>query len=228
MSEDERWRDWFAANRALLENAYLRGQTPWQQSGFGLRAPRDASDWQTLRRPICDCLLAALTPTQRDRPVSLLDIGCANGYLLQTCVAWAAEAGVTLDPWGLDISDALATLARERLPDYAQQIAVGNAWSWLPPRRFDAVRTELVYVPEPLRQRYVARLLTDLLAEGGLLLVTEYAGHTPEGETVSLSNDATLRGWGYAVVAVRSGEMDGVERTRIAAIRRPSNASRVP
>jgi len=228
MTEDERWRDWFAANRTLLEGAYLRGQTPWQQSGFGLHTARVADDWQALRRPVCGCLLAALTPAQRGRPVSLLDIGCANGYLLQTCVAWAAEAGVTLDPWGLDISEPLVTLARERLPAHAQQIAVGNAWSWAPPRRFEAIRTELVYVPEPLRRRYVARLLADLLVDGGLLLVAEYAGHTPEGEIAALSIDATLQEWGYTINTVRSGFLGGSERTRIAAIRRSSRLAALP
>jgi hypothetical protein len=26
---------WFAANQTLLETAYLAGEQPWQQSGFG-------------------------------------------------------------------------------------------------------------------------------------------------------------------------------------------------
>src|SRR6185437_3558758 len=170
MSEDERWRDWFEANRALMEDAYLHGQSAWQQSGVGLHTPRDERAWRVMRRPVMDSLLTELSDEQRMRPVNFLDIGCANGYLLECCVAWARESGVTLVPWGLDISAKLVALARRRLPDDAQNVFVGNAWSWTPPRRFDAVRTELVYVPKPLRQRFVERLSDRYLSDGGLLL----------------------------------------------------------
>jgi hypothetical protein len=51
MSDDERWRDWFEANRALLEDAYMRGHSTWQQSGFGLRTTRDERAWSVMRCP---------------------------------------------------------------------------------------------------------------------------------------------------------------------------------
>jgi SAM-dependent methyltransferase len=220
MSDEAQWDAWFEANRALLEDAYLGGQSAWQQSGFGLHSPRDEHDWRALRHPVADCLLAALSDAQRAQPVNFLDIGCANGYLLECCVGWARVAGVALIPWGLDISDGLVALARQRLPVYAQGMFSGNAWSWTPPRRFDAMRTELVYVPEPLRLRYVARLLDEFLTADGLLLVAEYAGRTPDGNVSTLSVDETLRAWGYEVAAVRSGIWQGIERTRIACVRR--------
>ena len=56
--------------------------------------------------------------------------------------------------------------------------------------------------------RYVARLLANLLAkllaEERLLLVAGYAGRTPDGETHTLSIDATLRAWDYIPVAMRN------------------------
>jgi len=46
--------------------------------------------------------------------------------------------------FGLDISEKLAELARQRLPHWRNRIFVGNALFWEPPARFDLVRTELV------------------------------------------------------------------------------------
>lgn len=219
MSASDDWSDWFEANRALMEDAYLTGELPWQQSGFGLHSVRTPEDWAALRRPILNCLLAALPPARLAQPIHFLDIGCANGFLLESCVAWSAQDGATIIPWGLDISERLVALARERLPAHAERIFSGNAWTWRPPRRFDAVRTELVYVSAPLRQRFVARLLAEVVAEDGTLLVAEYIGRTPDGETTTLTIDSTLRDWGYTVAAVRSGALVGVERARVAAIR---------
>jgi len=220
MPDDDQWSPWFDANLTLMEDAYLQGRSAWQQSGFGLHSKRTAHDWRALRKPIIDCLLDALPASRLTQPIHILDIGCANGYLLECGVGWAAERDVTLIPWGVDISVRLIALARERLPAYANHFFSGNAWTWSPPRRFVAVRTELVYVPEPLRQRYVARLLSDFLVEDGVLLVAEYVGRTLDGPTTTLTVDTALRGWGYPIATVRSGALGGVERTRVAAVRR--------
>ena len=46
--------------------------------------------------------------------------------------------------------------------------------TWEPPRRFDFVRTELVYVPQERRRTYVQRLLDLFLEPGGRLIVCGY------------------------------------------------------
>jgi hypothetical protein len=43
---------WFAATKQLLEPAYVVGELPWQQSGFGLRSPRTYEEWEALRMPL--------------------------------------------------------------------------------------------------------------------------------------------------------------------------------
>jgi SAM-dependent methyltransferase len=106
--DDESLSLWFANNKTILETAYLSGIHPWQQSGVGLRTPRNAYDWEILRRPIADCL---------SHDGTFLDIGCANGYLLECILRWTQERGLHITPYGLDISEKLAELARERLPD---------------------------------------------------------------------------------------------------------------
>lgn len=104
----------FLEERAFHEAKYLAGTNPRQQSGFG----RDERDWERFRRPI-------VAPIDRDG--SFLDIGCANGLLMENVVAWAGEDGHRVEPYGLDISRKLAELARQRLPRWRDRIFVGNA-----------------------------------------------------------------------------------------------------
>jgi hypothetical protein len=55
-------------------------------------------------------------------------------------VGWLAERRYRIGPYGLNILRELAALARQRLPQWADRIAVGNAIDWTPERRFDFVR----------------------------------------------------------------------------------------
>src|SRR5688572_10955388 len=98
-----RWGSWmltrtekvfFAREQELHEAHCLAGTNPLQQSGFG----RDACDWERFRRPVAG-------PIVRDG--SFLDIGCANGLLMESVVAWAREDGYRVEPYGLDISEKL-------------------------------------------------------------------------------------------------------------------------
>ncbi|QBD78736.1 class I SAM-dependent methyltransferase [Ktedonosporobacter rubrisoli] len=201
---------WFDNNRIVLETAYLAGSQPWQQSGVGLRTPRTAQDWEVLRRPIADCISSSGT---------FLDIGCANGYLLECVLRWTQERNLQITPYGLDFSEKLATLARQRLPQYAGQIFVGNAWNWSPPQRFDYVNTTLDYIPASLHQAFVQRLLEAYVLPGGYLLVAEYLGkHTASPE---LKINEQLRQWGFSVAMVKASQLahDPMGQTRIAAIK---------
>jgi SAM-dependent methyltransferase len=143
---------------AIFETAYLEGANPRAQSGFG----GDEARWEAARRPIADMI---------DRDGSFLDIGCASGHLLESVVRWSAHR---VEPYGLELSPGLAALARRRLPEWADRIFVGNALSWEPARRFDFVRTELVYVPEPRKRELVERLLDRAVAPGGRLILCGY------------------------------------------------------
>jgi SAM-dependent methyltransferase len=205
MGEAERQR-WFQANKELLESAYLKGTQPWQQSGFGLRSEGTYEMWEAQRKPIADCM---------DRSGSFLDIGCANGYLLECVLRWTMKRAVQIVPYGLDLSERLCELARERLPQYVNNIFAGNAWDWLPPRRFDYVRTELEYVPPELRSHFVSRLLDLFVEAGGKLLVAEYrAGQSDTRPELVI--DRYLARLGLEVSEVKCGYRDGIEQTRVA------------
>ena len=208
---DEELKRWFGANKELLETAYLAGTHPWQQSGVGLHTPHSAYDWEVLRRPIADCLTGSGT---------FLDIGCANGYLLECVLRWTRERGLRIDPYGLDFSAKLADLARKRLPQYADHIFVDNAWDWSPLRAFDAVNTTLDYVPGELQEAFVRRLLARFVQPGGLLLVAEYLGRSTGIPEMRI--DEKLRRWSFSLERITSSalEHDPVRQTRIAVVRK--------
>lgn len=205
---DDELEAWFAANRRLFEHAYLEGREPWQQSGFGLHSVKTTAHWEAYRRPIADCI---------ERSGAFLDVGCANGYLCESVVRWCAVRGAAVEPYGLDLSERLVALARERLPDHADHFVAGNAWDWTPSRRFAYVRSELVYVPDALQGEYARRLLS-WLEPSGALLVAEYRAR--DDARPALDVDDRLRALGFAVEAVRSGWWEGVEQTRVAVVRR--------
>jgi len=203
-------QDYFQQEQALREAKYLAGTTPQQQSGFG----RDARDWERFRRPVVAPL---------DRNGSFLDIGCANGLLMECVAAWARADGHAVETFGLDISEKLAELARQRLPHWRDRIFVGNALFWEPPARFDFVRTELVYVPPPRRREYTERLLTRFLAPGGKLLICSYGSSRPEGVRAETLVDE-LRAWGISVAGIHDvvSPEHGFIITRVVSVVRPA------
>ncbi len=149
---------WFEHTHQVLETAYLSHPEAWRQSGMS--GPEER--WISLRKPVADCI---------DHLGSFLDIGCANGYFLECCLKWTAERGIKIDPYGLDLSAPLVKLARQRLPQFADHFFAGNAYFWQPIRRFDFVRTELVYVPAENERSYVERMIQFYQEPEGKLLV---------------------------------------------------------
>jgi SAM-dependent methyltransferase len=200
--------------QAQLAAAYLASADPLRQSGFSGGRER----WQRLRRPVADAV---------DRSGSFLDIGCANGVLLEDVVRWCAQRGLALDPWGLDVSPGLVQLARRRCPQWAAQLLVGDAADWTPPRRWDWVRTELVYVAESARPSFVRRLLEDVVAPGGRLLVCHYS---PRGATDGTAVDerlaAEMRAWGFSPMTLIPGvDVDRTTRTAVSVLPRPGGTA---
>jgi SAM-dependent methyltransferase len=159
LDEERFYRD----SRWLLETSYLRNGTPRGGSGFG----GTAAAWRAYRGHLCQAI---------DRDGSFLDVGCANGHLLESMVAWCAEQGVRLEPYGVDLSAGLVAEARRRLPQWAGRLWVGNGLDWTAPggRRFDYVHILLDLVPEARLGQLVRHQLDHLVAPGGRLLVSSY------------------------------------------------------
>ncbi|HEY1958569.1 MAG TPA: methyltransferase domain-containing protein [Polyangiaceae bacterium] len=112
--------EWFDAQ-------YLATDDPRAQSGFRGSAAR----WEAARRPITRGI---------DAPGALLDVGCANGLLMESLTRWSSHA---IEPYGVDFAPALVARAKERLPVWDEHIFLADVSTWAPPRAFDFVHVRL-------------------------------------------------------------------------------------
>lgn len=197
MNAESQLPDQFLQQLAELEASYLQRQDPIEQSGFGGGAAR----WRAEREPILDAIT-----TDSD----FLDVGCANGYLLECLVRWGRERGVLINPFGLDQGQHLVELARERQPTLADHFFVGNAWDWNPPRRFDAVYTLLDQVPLEFLPAYLWRLHDDLLTHGGRLVAGDYGSRSRGVPARDVA--AIMQAAGFTIAGSAEGGNLGVAR----------------
>ncbi len=188
---------WFDDQARLLEKHYLAQADPAAQSGKS----GGMESWNESRRVIAQAIPADGT---------FLDVGCANGLLMESVERWSREDGHQIEPYGVDISAGLVELARRRLPQWADRIWLANAWTWRPPRRFDFVHTRVEYVPDRHRRAFVARQLEEFVAPGGRLLVTPPDYGPP----------AYLVRWGFRVGGEVVKERAGRPPARVAWIER--------
>jgi serine protease inhibitor/2-polyprenyl-3-methyl-5-hydroxy-6-metoxy-1,4-benzoquinol methylase len=161
---------YFADSVRQTELTYLRGGSrPEIGSGFGA----GPEQWRIQRRMV----VAGL-----HKDGTFLDVGCANGLLMESVVDWAAQDGRHVEPYGVDLAPGLVAEARRRLPAWADRIEAGNALDWVPSggRRFDFVHVLADVVPPARFPDVVRHALARLVAPGGRLLVSVYQ---PEGGT---------------------------------------------
>lgn len=148
-----------------LETAHCQSHDPLLQSGFAGGAQR----WREEREPILEAV---------ESGGDFLDIGCANGYLLECLVDWASVRGHRLVPHGLDCGPRLIQLAQQRFPDLSGHFHVANAWNWQPPRRYHFVYTLCDCVPESHLAACCRQLLQRVVVPGGRLIVGMYGSRS--------------------------------------------------
>ncbi|HTV22546.1 MAG TPA: phosphotransferase [Polyangiaceae bacterium] len=154
-------RRWFEGVEEVLGDSYLASDDPRAQSGKS----GDDDDWRWSRELILDAL------PEGTRSAHVLDVGCANGYLMESLARWGEERGLQIEPYGLDISARIAALARRRLPAWADRIAVGNVLEHTPTRRYELVATGLDDVPPARRRESIERLFRHFLLPGGRVVL---------------------------------------------------------
>ena len=146
--------------RRYLDPSYLNADTPQGGSGFS----GTLEEWRDRRQQIVDAI---------DADGTFLDVGCANGFLMECVVEWCVEKGITIEPFGFDASPALVQRAQERLPQWADRIWVGDALHAEPRRTFDVVHTLLDFV-RPAKHRDLIDNVLRFVRPGGRLVISQY------------------------------------------------------
>jgi len=200
-TDDQAIPEEFTEHLRGLERSYLVHNDPIMQSGYFGGAAR----WRRER----EIVLAAV-----EQDGDLLDVGCANGYLLECLVQWARDKGIALTPYGLDIGARLIELARRKLPAYADHFWVGEAWTWQPPRTFRYVYTLHDCVPGEFLREYARRLLSRCVSEGGRLIIGAYGSESRNEPARDIAS--ALRESGFAVAGSASVSHQNLPVTRIA------------
>jgi SAM-dependent methyltransferase len=171
---------WHAAMAALIRPAYLAAESPYAQAGHG----GDAVTWEASRGFIAKALHKSGT---------FLDVGCANGILMESVQRWGATRNLIIEPYGLDIVPEFVELARRRLPQWADRIYVGNIRTWQPAgERFDYVILRPEYAPLGRRADMVRRVIEQVLKPGGRLIF--FVG-TEEADVRRVEDDITRHGF---------------------------------
>ena len=185
MFSDRRLPASFLQQLKELEKSYLGEGDPIRQSGFGGGAER----WHSEREPILEAI---------NEDGDLLDIGCANGYLLECLVEWAGEHGRVLTPYGLDQGVKLIELAKQRFPQYESNFYVGNSWDWEPPKQFKYVYTMHDCVPIEFLEEYLQRLLSRVVCTGGRLIIGAYGSRSQRSRPFDIEDFLKPRGFSIA------------------------------
>ena len=206
MDDDPDIQNWFDSMRRDFKRWYLASDDPWRQSGWGSTPER----WRLAR----EVILSAV-----ERSGTFLDIGCANGLLLECLIAWTGERDIVIEPHGIDLVPELIDLARKRLPAYASNFAAANAFTWIPTRRYDYVHLLLECAPPTRHREFLHRILDSAIARGGRLIVSNYGSRSKNESPIDVAG--YLSGLGFVVAGgAAASEHDGFVLTRTAWIDR--------
>lgn len=173
--------EWYDINKQYFTEHYLASNNPRGQSGHS----GDEHHYFLSHLMILEAV---------NKEGSFIDVGCANGYLLESLDRWSKALGYySIAFYGLDISEGLIDLAVKRLPGWKDKLFIGNAFYWSPTVKYDFVCVkELSYVPNDKQKSFLEHLLYNYVAPKGRLILGPYS---EERQTTELENK--LSEWGY-------------------------------
>ncbi len=175
---------------------YLSRVRPQEQSGH------HGSD--TWYRSVRMMILEAL-----ERDGRFIDVGSANGFLIESLDGWAAGLGLHVAFHGVEMSDGLHRLSRQRLPGWEDRLFHANAYYWKPEIRYDYVYTMILPdFPDDYQEPFLRHLYDAYLADGGRLILGPWNGHGQEarveemGFRISGYCEKSFPGTDYAIKRV--------------------------
>src|SRR5215472_3408809 len=183
----------------LLEDSYLAADARGDVAG-GSGSGGGLARWEKKRRVLARAF---------DHDGTWLDVGCANGLLMESIGRWTAETRLRIEPYGLELSPRLAEAARQRLPWWADRIWVGNVMTFEPPMRFDYVTAIADCVPPGQRRDLIDRVLDKFLTPSGRMLFSIYLPRPPDPPAEPPPASDLLRGFGYRVRGEGESRIDG-------------------
>jgi hypothetical protein len=172
--------EWFKIHERFTAQHYLAADNPRAQSGH--------SGGEAIYRFTRGMLLEAI-----EKDGTFIDVGCANGYLMEKLSQWLQGTGINVEFYGLDISEGLLNIAKLRNPKWRDRFFHGNALHWKPEIKFDYVCTaEFGYVPTDREREYMDHLYNHYVASGGRLIIGPSTEVREEWEML-----AKIRPWGH-------------------------------
>jgi 2-polyprenyl-3-methyl-5-hydroxy-6-metoxy-1,4-benzoquinol methylase len=196
---DPKDNEYYKHTLEILEQSYLDADARGDLAG-GSGSGGGLVRWERKRRVLAQAF---------ERDGTWLDVGCANGLLMQTLTRWTAENGVHIEPYGLDLSARLADVARKRLHHWADRIWSGNVMTWEPPIRFDYVTVIADCVPSSRRRDLVERVMMRFLNPRGRLVFSIYIPTPPEPPAENPPASEVLRRFGYEMAGEAESRIDG-------------------
>lgn len=153
--------------RTCLRGLSRRSSEPEWLDGAGAQTPELESFLRDLarlngvmlgHRAVIAWLRRALKDTPRDRPLTLIDVGCGYGDLLRAIRRWANKRHVPLRLIGIDLSPETVRIARSAGHDNdAIEYCVGDIFAFRPSEPVDLVVSSL------LAHHFSDRLIVEFL-----------------------------------------------------------------
>ena len=85
---------------------------------------------------------------------------------------WATAIGFDLQVFGVDISEGLIDLAKNRLPQWREHFFICNSFLWKPELKFDYIHVGgLGQVPEDDERMFFEHLMENYLVDGGRMIL---------------------------------------------------------
>ena len=172
--------EWFENSNRTFTSLYLKTDNPRAQSGHS----GDETQYRYTRMMILEAI---------HKNGTFLDVGCANGYLMESLHRWLQGSELQLEFYGLDFSEELIELAKKRLPSWQDRFYLGNALEWTPQLPFDFVyMIGLELAPVQRQETLLNRLMDHFLTKCGRLIL----GPVTE-ERESHEFELMVKPWGF-------------------------------